>query len=74
VRPRPAQVGEDVGVGAAALFEGVGKDAHSRPIAQIVDPPGHARDGVGAPDVRSFPMWMEHEWDLSDFISHHNLP
>jgi hypothetical protein len=29
VRPRPAQVGEDVGVGAPALFEGVRQDGEA---------------------------------------------
>src|SRR5262249_59140524 len=48
-RPRSAQVGEDVRVGAAGLFEGVGQERHLVEAALFVDGMGEGFDGGGLP-------------------------
>jgi hypothetical protein len=42
-------VGEDVGVGAAGVFEGVGQDAQVLEGPLVVDAAGDGRDGAGVP-------------------------
>src|SRR5437868_4933782 len=66
VRAEATAMGEQIGVGAAGVFEGVGQERQFVESAVVVDVPGDGRDGAAIPGE---PMWLDRdraEWVAED--------